>query len=434
MKNIFGIGTALLAATLLGSCGGSSSGLPSGTPEANQAAAVVAVPGLSSTANFSFDLGMVVNGKYYLTDRNNKAVDVVDVTTLQITQIIPTGTLAFAGVSPAGNGKSGPDGINFISSTGQIYVGDVDGVKVVTGNTVTGSIRVGTTGFRADEGCFDPDHNIYMISTPDADTPFASFINAANGTLMATVMSIDTNGSPMGGNEQCQYDHGSQSFLVNNDGTIANPHGEVDVIPVAAIQALARGTTTNVLSIAGLKRFPLGNCDPTGMDLGPGVEMAVMCRPGDAGSPLVTLIMNRNTGAVVATVPFGGGDQLAYDARTNRYYLTGNRWRPSGSGRRMHRDGPVHADPHDRRRCDARNRGDDRDRQQRALGGGGSGHGRDLRAAFVLGRAGGLRNLHRQRLHQSGNRRLLQSELKARHQLRAADRAYRKAAFISVGE
>ena len=330
MKNIFGIGTALLAATLLGSCGGSSSGLPSGTPEANQAAAVVAVPGLSSTANFSFDLGMVVNGKYYLTDRNNKAVDVVDVTTLQITQIIPTGTLAFAGVSPAGNGKSGPDGINFISSTGQIYVGDVDGVKVVTGNTVTGSIRVGTTGFRADEGCFDPDHNIYMISTPDADTPFASFINAANGTLMATVMSIDTNGSPMGGNEQCQYDHGSQSFLVNNDGTIANPHGEVDVIPVAAIQALARGSTTNALSIAGLKRFPLGNCDPTGMDLGPGIEVAVMCRPGDAGSPLVTLIMNRNTGAVVATVPFGGGDQLAYDARTNRYYLTGNRWRPSG--------------------------------------------------------------------------------------------------------
>ncbi len=330
MKNTLGVGVTLFAAVLLGSCGGSD--LSSGTPGPNQAAAIVAVPGLSSTANFSFDLGIVVNGKYYLTDRNNKAVDVVDVISLQITQIKGTGALAFTGVSPAGNGRSGPDGINFISTTGQLYVGDVDGVKVVdpASATVTGSIRVGTTGTRADEGCFDPDHNIYMVSSPDADIPFASFISTTTQTVLATVTWVDTDGNAAGGNEQCQYDHGTQSFLVNNDNTIVNPHGEVDVITVASIRALPPGTTTNFLSLTGLKRFPLGNCDPTGMDFGPGLEMAVMCRPGDAGSPLVTLIMNRTTGAVVATVPFGGGDQLAYDARTNRYYLTGNRWRPSG--------------------------------------------------------------------------------------------------------
>src|SRR3989440_4971272 len=207
MKNILSLGAALLAAMLLGSCSGSD--LDSGTPGPNQAAAIVAVPGLSSTANFSFDLGIVVDGKYYLTDRNNKAVDVVDVNSLQITQITGSGALAFTGVSPAGNAKSGPDGINFISTTGQLYVGDVDGVKVVNiaSGTVTGFIRVGTTGFRADEGCFDPDHNLYMISTPDADTPFASFISTTTGTLVATVKSIDTNGNPMGGSEQCQYDH-----------------------------------------------------------------------------------------------------------------------------------------------------------------------------------------------------------------------------------
>src|SRR5438105_4689502 len=330
MKNILSLGATLLAAMLLGSCGGSDLG--SGTPGPNQAAAIVAVPGLSATANFSFDLGIVVNGKYYLTDRNNKAVDVVDVNSLQITQIIPTGALAFAGVSPLGNGNSGPDGINFISTMGQLYVGDVDSVKVIdiASGIVTRSIRVGTTGFRADEGCFDPDHNLYMISTPDADTPFASFISTTTGTVVATVRWIDTDGNPAGGNEQCQYDPGTQSFLVNNDNTIANPHGEVDVIPVASIQALPPGTTTNFLSLTGLKRFPLGNCDPTGMDLGPGLEVAVMCRPGDAGSPLVTLILNRTTGATVATVAFGGGDQIAYDARTNRYYLSGNRWRPTG--------------------------------------------------------------------------------------------------------
>jgi DNA-binding beta-propeller fold protein YncE len=211
-------------------------------------------------------------------------------------------------------------------------VGDVDNVRVVdpVAGTVVSSIKVGSTGFRADEGCYDPDHHLYMISSPDADTPFASFINVDTQKVVATVLWTESTGAPAGGNEQCQYDHASQSFLVNNDATIANPHGEVDVIPAASILALPAASTTGFLTLAGLKRFPLGNCDPTGMDLGPGAEMAVECRQGDKGVALTTLIINRNTGALIATVPIGGGDQLAYDARTNRYYVALSRWHASG--------------------------------------------------------------------------------------------------------
>ncbi len=321
---------APLTCAALGLLAGCGNDLSAGTPGPNQAAANVAVPGITAGSSFSFDLGTVVNGKYYLTDRNNKAVDVVDVLSLALTQIKGTGTNAFAGCAPnancvgANNGKSGPDGINFISATGMFYVGDVDNVRVVdpVAATVVASIKVGSTGFRADEGCYDADHHLYMISSPDADTPFASFINVDTQKVVATVQWID--------NEQCQYDHASQSFLVNNDATIANPHGEVDVIPAATVLALAPGSTTGFLGLAGLKRFPLGSCDPTGMDLGPGAEMAVECRPGDKGAALTTLILNRNTGAVIATVPMGGGDQLAYDARTNRYYVGGSRWHASG--------------------------------------------------------------------------------------------------------
>jgi hypothetical protein len=170
-----------------------------------------------------------------------------------------------------------------------------------------------------------------MISSPDAPQPFASFINTTTGTLVATVNWVDTNGSPAGGNEQCQYDSATQSFIVNNDATLANPHGEVDVIPAADILALAAGSTVNVFNLANVKRYPLGNCDPTGMDLGPGTDLVVECRQGDAGSSLTTLILNRNTGAILATVPFGGGDQVAYDARTNKYYVAGSRWHASGT-------------------------------------------------------------------------------------------------------
>ncbi len=332
MNRFLRLAAALGATALFTSCGGDNPGTldrPFGD---------VAVPGVTAGTNFSFDLGTVVNGKYYVTDRNNKAVDVLDLATLTVSQIKGTGTDAFAGCFPnancagANNGISGPDGINFIPDMNQFYVGDVNFVRVIdaSSSTVVKSIRVGTGGFRADEGCYDPVHHIYMISIPDADQPFASFINTTTGTVLATVLWVDPAGGPAGGNEQCQYDAASSSFIVNNDATSANPHGEVDVIPVSSITALAAGSTANVFSLAGVKRFPLGNCDPTGLDLGPGTDMAVECRPGDKGSALTTLILNRTNGTVLATIPVGGGDQLAYDARTNRYYVALSRWHTSG--------------------------------------------------------------------------------------------------------
>jgi len=314
-------------AIILSGCGGSGD---NNTPPVDQPRAKVAVPGLADTANFSFDLGTVVNGKYFVTDRNNKAVDVVDVNTLDVKQIKGTGANAFAGAF-ANNAISGPDGINAITST-TLFVGDVDHVRIVdtTSNTVTGSIQVGNFGVRADEGCFDPDHHLYMISIPDADIPFASFIDTTTQRVLATVNWVDVNGNPAGGNEQCQYDTATQSFLVNNDNTVANPHGELDVIPVASIRALPAGTTTNVFSLANVKRFPLGTCDPTGLVFGPGTDAVVECRQGDPGQALTTLIVNRTNGAVLATIPFGGGDQVAFDPTTNRYFVAASRWHASG--------------------------------------------------------------------------------------------------------
>ncbi len=80
----------------------------------------------------------------------------------------------------------------------------------------------------------------------------------------------------------------------------------------------------------GVKVFPLGNCDPTGIDLGPGTDMAISCRQGTAGVPLTVIIMNRTNGTVLATLNAGGGDQITYDAASNRYYLAASRWTASG--------------------------------------------------------------------------------------------------------
>ena len=76
---------------------------------------------------------------------------------------------------------------------------------------------------------------------------------------------------------------------------------------------------------------PEGNCDPTGLALGPGTDIGVECREGTTGAPLLMLILNRATGAIVASLNAGGGDQLVYDAPSSRYYAGASRWTATGN-------------------------------------------------------------------------------------------------------
>jgi len=307
----------------------------------------VPVPNVTTGTNFSFDLGVVDStaGRYYVTDRNNKSVDVIDTkTNLLVAQI--TGGFAgcftaagtpVANCAGADNAQSGPDGINLIPGTNFIYVGDVASVKVIdkTSNTVVKSISVATGGgastkFRADEGCFDPDDNIYMISSPEQTPPFSTFISTTSQTVIAKIVFPDSAGL-----EQCAYDPGTKTFLVNNDGSTPNPDGEIDVIPASFITSFTGSVTAGVPLPApnasnGFKVFPEGNCDPTGLALGPGTDMAISCREGTVGSALNVLIMDRTSGNILATINAGGSDQIAYDSVTNRYYAAASRWNASG--------------------------------------------------------------------------------------------------------
>ena len=317
---------SLVVGALLGACGGGDDG-PTGPRYVQQ----IAVPGVGTGTNYSYDLGVVSGGTYYYTDRNSKAVDVVDIATLKVTaQIVGIGANAFAGLKPS-NANSGPDGLNVVGT--QLIAGDVDSVKIIdpTTKAVVKTIVIGTAGVRADEGCYDSVHGLYMISTPEAATPFATFINPVTQTIVATVTFTDAAGAPSAGLEQCRYDAGTDAFYVNNDGTTANPHGELDVLPGAAVRAIVAGATVNYTALAGVKTYSEGNCDPTGLALGPGTDIAVGCREGTTAAPLLVQIMNRNTGAIVASVNAGGGDQLEYDSGSSRYYNAGSRWTESGN-------------------------------------------------------------------------------------------------------
>jgi hypothetical protein len=331
-----------LAALGLGACNNDNNDVQS-SPHIT---AKIAIPNIGSTSNFSFDLGTVdtQRGLYYFTDRNNKSVDVIDIRTNTMVRQVGGFSGCNTGPSCAGanNDKSGPDGIDIITGTPFIYVGDVNAVRIIDTNswTVVKSINIGgNSGLRADEGCYDPDHNIYMISSPGESPPFATFIDTNTQKIIATLLFTDPGsgptGTPSAGLEACQYDHATASFYVNNDGSTANPRGELDVIPASAILAGTPAapitlTIPTITAGSGWKIFPEGNCDPTGLALGPGTDIAVSCRQGVFDEPLTVEILNRVTGALVATVAAGGGDQIAYDPSTNRYFLAASRWTQSG--------------------------------------------------------------------------------------------------------
>jgi hypothetical protein len=334
------LATTLVAGSILAGCGSSSA---TGGARQIHLATSIAVPNVTTGMNFSFDISAVdsAGGRYYLADRNNKGIDVIDIKTNSFIETIKGG---FAGcMTSAGaalpdcagtvdNSRSGPDGVIVAPGSNFIYVGDVNAVQVVdkTNNTVVKTIAVSTSGLRADEGCFDSDDNLLMISSPEETPPFATFIDTTTQAVVAKVTFTDVSGTAAAGLEQCGYDPGTHSFYVNNDGTTANPHGELDVFPAAAIRSTAQGATVNYTTLSGVKMYSEGNCDPTGLAFGPGNDLAIDCRPGTVGAPMNVLIVDRTTGATLATINAGGGDQLAYDAVSNLYLIAASRWNASG--------------------------------------------------------------------------------------------------------
>jgi len=271
-------GTAAAGLVLFSGCGSNSTSTSPG-----MVFNILSVPGISSAVTYSFDLGAFdpATSKYYVTDRTNRAIDVVDLNNLNsglvVTQFKPTGAGAFtgcagtefsapnatradnvpipscsntAGANASGtsapgtvypmffvqNDQSGPDGVDVVGNT--LFVGDVN--KLVVLNKTTGAliasipIASNPTGLRADEGCFDPVHHLYAISTPGDNNPFMTILDTTNAeanpptapTVKARLVMDNPAGTASGGLEACVWDTGpggTGKLFVNNDGNNAVP-------------------------------------------------------------------------------------------------------------------------------------------------------------------------------------------------------------------
>ncbi len=253
----------------------------------------------------SFDISWVdePTETYFLADRSNAAIDIVNAEDNTFLGRIP-GFVGFRGSNPV----SGPNGVVAIHSEHKLWVGDGDStVKVVDLDTRTIVDTISTGGAkRADELAFDPRDHILMVTNPDDDTAFVTFISTRTHEVLGHLFFPDATD----GIEQPVWDPETHRFLQAVPETTTNERGEIAVIDPRTMQV------TNVFEVPE----DVGICHPHGLVLGPNQHVLLGC--SDGGALAKTVIMDARDGSIVAVIRGkGGSDQVWFNRGDNRYYL-----------------------------------------------------------------------------------------------------------------
>jgi hypothetical protein len=266
----------------------------------------IAVPGEPLA---SFDISWVdpTTHTYYLADRSNAGVDVVNAKDHTFVKRIG----GFVGLRGKNN-VSGPNGLVIVSDRHELWVGDGDStVKVVDlqASAIVATIATGGTK-RADELDYDPTHHVVLIANPSEDLPFVTLISTTTRAILGKI----TFPEATDGVEQPVWDRDTQRFYLAVPETKTHPGGAIAVIDPVAMKVI--------------QEIPLTLCFPHGLAVGPNRQLLVGCsKEKDARS----IILDLRSGAVMATVTeVGGSDQVWYNPGDRRYYLAA-RANPGGS-------------------------------------------------------------------------------------------------------
>jgi hypothetical protein len=233
-------------------------------------------------------------GRYYLADRSNRSLDVVD--THQNALVDRIG--GFVGETNSA-GTSGPNGV-VSTSPHELWVADGDStVKVVDLASGTLNDVVGTGGkARADTLAYDPIDDI-VVASDDADhPPFLAFISVPTHKVLGRVLIADATA----GIQQSVYDPAMRLFYTAIPATRTDTGGQIRLYNAT-------------LQFEGA--VPLPACGPHGLALGPDHQLLIGC-----SATARTLVMDDTTGDIVADLPeTGGTDAVWFDQGNGRYYL-----------------------------------------------------------------------------------------------------------------
>src|SRR5215470_18095323 len=279
-----------------------------------------------------------VTKKYYLADRNNFGIDIVDVTN----DTVLTVATGFVGNRTAPN-SSGPNGVLVTNNPHQIWAGDGNStVRVFNlnkgGDTATPLTSIATGGvLRADELAYDPDDQLILVANDDNSELFVTFIsvsaNKNNIKVAGKISFLGPNPAdcPMGGCatdgiEQPVYDHGTGMFYLAVPQTTGHPNGEIAVIDPKMKKVV------NVFGLTDVNNNPIP-CLPHGLTLGPRQQLLLGCSADvddvnfPSGRPLVSIVISAIDGRLVfLTNKVGGSDEVWFNPGDNTYYLAASSW------------------------------------------------------------------------------------------------------------
>src|SRR5205814_1597801 len=172
--------------------------------------ATVPVPGL-----VAFDISWIdpQTQLYYLADRSNKTIDVIDAKRNVLVKQIQGNFKGFTG----NNDTSGPNGV--VVSGHWLFVTDAPS-RVVTIDLRTDRIVAevstgGAPGLRADEVAFDPVHNL-LLPVNNADSPpFATLIKVDPDSGHLSVLTRITFDNATNGAEQPIFNRSTGKFYIS---------------------------------------------------------------------------------------------------------------------------------------------------------------------------------------------------------------------------
>jgi hypothetical protein len=325
--------------------------------------------GNSAAKLFSFDISWVdpTTGLYFLADRSNAALDVIDTTGKFAGQGSSTGpdtlfgqiggaAIGFAGDTGT-TATSGPNGVAVAPTIPCIFATDTastGGGRVVAINynvsfvTLAGLVNTGGNR-RADELAFDPVDNLLLVinnAEVSPSTPFGTLIRVSPtcGLTIATQFTF-TSIHATNGAEQPVWEPMTQRFYVsipeiNGPGDGTGPSGGVARInPTNGV--IENLYTVNFMQPAGLTVGPNGDLlvgSNSVFDTSGKKCTAVVPSPNPAGTPAgapatctgigfpqVAICNPGNgcTGNALVSVPgVGGGDEVWYNSGDGNYYVT----------------------------------------------------------------------------------------------------------------
>jgi hypothetical protein len=266
----------------------------------------------------AFDISYVnpKRGLYVLADRTNSSVDFFnprDDTFIGRVAGFKGVVLGTNGL--ANNNLSGPDGVTTVGNT-EVWAGDGDStVKVIDIAKFQVVDTINTGGqFRCDEMSWDSADHILAVAN-NADTPpFLTLINTDTHKIIKKIVFDGTNGTPdaTNGLEQSQWSPTTGMFYAS--------------VPQIGTNAMQGGVAViDPSSSSVVKTYPVQNCTPAGLALGPKNEAVLGCSLSFGTSPNVltqSLVIDLKSGNVIANIPqVGGSDEVWYDPASNHYYL-----------------------------------------------------------------------------------------------------------------